>query len=204
MDRSASTTLIHSHTARLLSAAIIVGGLLLFRPGTVSAHCDTMDGPVVNAARDSLASGNPNFMLIWVQPKDEKKMQRLFRRVLRRRAAKDGEEVDLKLFEALVRMHREGEGAPFTGLKPAGEVEPSIAALDRSLTEGTADPLVHELPNISEDLLRQHVAELLELRVYDPNDLDAGREYVEAYVTFAHKVEALAGGGEAHDEHHAR
>jgi len=202
MERSASITLTHTRTAWLLAAALFLVGFLLIRPIPASAHCDTMDGPVVGAAQSALDSGNPNFMLIWVQPEKEEKMRRLFRRVLRRHAAGD-KEADVKLFEALVRVHREGEGAPFTGLKPAGQVEPSVAALDRSLAERSPEPLLQALPDVSEDLLREHISELLRLRAYNVNDLRAGREYVEAYVTFAHKVEALAGGGELHEEHHA-
>ncbi|KPQ42748.1 MAG: hypothetical protein MPEBLZ_02695 [Candidatus Methanoperedens nitroreducens] len=49
----------------ILSALFVVAG-----SNVASAHCDTMDGPVVKAARDALESGNVNLVLVWVQEKD--------------------------------------------------------------------------------------------------------------------------------------
>jgi hypothetical protein len=35
------------------------------------AHCDSVEGPVVKAAKQALSSGNVNLVLAWVQPGDE-------------------------------------------------------------------------------------------------------------------------------------
>ena len=53
----------------LLGAGLIAAALLV--PAPALAHCDGLDGPVVAAARKALSSGDPNTILIWVQPKDE-------------------------------------------------------------------------------------------------------------------------------------
>ena len=49
---------------------------------------------------------------------------------------------DRYFFETVVRVHRAGEGEPFTGLKAAGSVDPAIAIADRALESDSAAPLV--------------------------------------------------------------
>ncbi len=43
-----------------------------------SAHCDTMDGPVVAAAINSIKQHNINYALIWVKPGYEKELKNGF------------------------------------------------------------------------------------------------------------------------------
>ncbi len=52
---------------------------------------------------------------------------------------------DRFFFETLVRVHRAGEGAPYTGLKPAGTVEAAIAAADKALQAGSVDELAEKI-----------------------------------------------------------
>ena len=96
-----------------------------------NAHCDSMDGPVVQAARLSLAMGNPAPALAWVRREDEGEIREAFERTLAVRALGGSatELAELWFFETLVRVHRVGEGEPYTGLKPAGTPVPAgIAA----------------------------------------------------------------------------
>lgn len=49
---------------------------------------------------------------------------------------------DMHFFETLVRLHRAGEGAGFTGLKPAGrDLGPAIPAADKALRDANVEPL---------------------------------------------------------------
>lgn len=195
-------------TLLVLAAAMLVAVILFLRPQAASAHCDTMDGPVVSAAQAALASGNVNRMLIWVRKEDEERIRELFARILHRRAAggKSAQEADLELFNELVRIHRAGEGADFTGLKPAGQIEPPIAALDRSLASGSPEELTTLLTGHLAERLEEGVRELVERSRFDPDDVEAGRAYIAEYVRFAHDVEGLAQmihGAGAHAEHAA-
>src|SRR3990172_4215306 len=83
-------------------------------------HCDSMDGPVISAARKALESRNVNLVLSWILESDEPEIRRVFDHAVAVRkldpAAK--ELADRFFFETLVRVHRAEEGAPFTGLKP--------------------------------------------------------------------------------------
>lgn len=107
------------------------------------AHCDTLDGPVVSAARQALDTGNVKLALVWVQEKDEAELRQAFQKAsaARKSGGAAQELADRYFFETLVRVHRAGEGAPYTGLKPAGEIEPPIAAADKALASGQLQPV---------------------------------------------------------------
>lgn len=174
--------------------AIAAIALLSFGADFAWAHCDGLDGPVVEAARKALQTGNVNYALIWVGPKDEAELKSVFRQAaeVRTLGPKARELADRQLFETLVRLHRQGEGAPYTGLAPAGrDLGPAIPAADRSIVSGSTDAveamLIAELKrglDESFDRVRAH-------RQYDPNDVAAGREYVASYVEYIHFVERL-------------
>jgi hypothetical protein len=108
-----------------------LAGLLFISPKNASAHCDTLDGPVVSAARKALQTNNPNLVLVWVKKEDEDELLAAFRKAMSRN---DGDSEN-DFFEELVRIHRQGEGADYTGLKPAGLVEPVVAAADKALKD---------------------------------------------------------------------
>ena len=88
-------------------------------------HCDTRDGPVVKAAIKALETGNLNYALIWIPKESEKELRTIFEKTLRaRKAGKDAKDVaDDWFFENTIRLHRAGEGAPYTGMKPAGSAK---------------------------------------------------------------------------------
>jgi len=49
---------------------------------------------------------------------------------------------DKFFFETLVRLHRSGEGVPYTGVKPSGTpVDDKILAADKSIEAGNLSPL---------------------------------------------------------------
>jgi hypothetical protein len=99
---------------------------------------------------------------------------------------------DRFFFETLVRVHRAGEGAPFTGLVPAGrDLGPAIPAADRALADGDVAALEQLLVERVRHGLRERYARARATRGFDPYDVAAGREHVEAYVTFIHGVEGV-------------
>jgi hypothetical protein len=98
---------------------------------------------------------------------------------------------DKYFFETLVRLHREGEGAPYTGLKPAGAVEPVVAASDKALEAGSVDELTQEITQLIAEGIRHRFTETMEKKQHADENVAAGREFVEAYVEFVHYVERL-------------
>ena len=181
------------HLVSALFTAAMVAIAISF-PSGVCAHCDGMDGPVVKAARAALEGGDVNLALVWVRRDDESEIRRAFARTVAVRdlspAAKDL--ADLYFFETLVRIHRAGEGATYSGLKPAGrDLGPAIPAADRALENGNAELLLKLVRDAVEAGLRERFHKALAARNYRRDDLEAGREYVERYVTFLHYVEGV-------------
>jgi hypothetical protein len=182
-----------THVSRLLAVAAGLG-LLLFAPARALAHCDGLDGPVVKAAQRALETRNPAPVLIWVQEKDEGEIREAFERTLavRELSPEARELADRFFFETLVRVHRAGEGAPFTGLKPAGrDLGPAIPAADEAVRAGSIEPLRQLLTAAMQDRLGERFSNVMTTRTFAPDDLAAGRAYVKAYVEFIHFVERL-------------
>ena len=177
--------------SRLFAVAFIVSAALLL-PRAASAHCDTIDGPVVTAAKLALKTGDVTPALKWVRKTDEPEIRVAFVRTLNVRSLSPEarEMADNYFFETLVRVHRAGEGEPYTGLKPAGtEVEPGVAAADKALKVGSADALVKQVTAEVASGIRQRFAHVQEASKDAELGVEAGRQYVAAYVEFIHYVE---------------
>lgn len=157
------------------------------------AHCDTLDGPVVGAARKALDTNNVDLVLVWVQEKDEAEIKNQFRKTVAVREAggQAKDLADMYFFETLVRIHRAGEGAGYTGLKPAGEIEPPIAAADKSLETGKLQDLAQLISKRTEQGLHRNFETVMSNKNYNPNDVAAGRAFVSSYVEYTHYVERL-------------
>ncbi len=166
--------------------------------GPAAAHCDTLDGPVVTAARKSLDSGDVSAVLAWVQQGDEREIRQAFdrARAVRKTGGAAKDLADSYFFETLVRVHRAGEGAPYTGLKAEG-VEPSIAAADRALATGKLEPVATMLTERTHQGLHRQFERVLAKKTFDPKDVEAGRAYVGAYVQYVHYVEGLYNAADA-------
>ncbi len=177
----------------LFTAVIISSFMALAFSGNASAHCDTLDGPVVKDARLALEKKDITPILKWVHSADEQKIRDAFQKTLavRDKGAEAKELADKYFFETLVRIHRAGEGAPYTGLKPGTAVDPAVALADKALETGSVDKLVNVLTSAMAKGIRerfQHTRETLE---NVDKSTAAGREFVNAYVIFTHYAEGL-------------
>lgn len=181
--------------ARLLTLSMpLVILVALLSPSAALAHCDGLDGPVVKAARQALETGNVNLILIWVQKQDESEIREVFEKTLavRKLSPEAKDLADLHFFETLVRLHRAGEGAPYTGLKPAGrDLGPAIPAADQAIASGSAESLSKLLTESVRAGILKRFGEVVERRDFDKDDIEKGRGYVRAYVEFVHYVERL-------------
>src|SRR5512144_1920639 len=148
-------------TVYRLSILVAIFCTAMLLPTLASAHCDTMDGPVVTAAKLALKGGDITPVLKWVRPADEASVRTAFENTMKVRALSPEarEMADNYFFETLVRLHRAGEGEPYTGLKPAGtEVEPGIALADKALESGSANELVEQVTEEVANGIRQRFA----------------------------------------------
>ena len=168
--------------------------LALLGSNNLFAHCDGMDGPVITAAKQALETGDVNLVLIWVSKKDEVEIRKAFQKTLavRKLNPEAKELADMYFFETLVRIHRAGEGEPYTGIKPAGrDLGPAIPAADKAIADGKLEPLYKILTDKIHEGLHGKFEEVIKKKDFKKNDVDAGRGFVEAYVPFVHYVEVL-------------
>lgn len=186
---------IAKYTALLSLALVIVFAAMSLIDATPAlAHCDGLDGPVVGAARMALQTADLNRVLIWVRPDDISEIRRAFDDALaiRRLGPQAQELADRYFFETLVRIHRAGEGAPYTGLKPAGrDLGPAIPAADKAVETGSLDEVARLLTEAVRNGLHTRFHDLMAKKSFRADDVTAGRRFIESYVTFIHYVEGL-------------
>ena len=168
-------------------------------------HCDTLDGPVVKAAKIALDKGNVNYILPWVPKDAEAELREAFEKTLSaRKLGGDAMAVaDYWLFETAVRLHREGEGAAYTGLKPAGlDWGPVVPRAEKALESGNPKEAIEFIAHTAHEELEARFNRAIAKKKYDVNDVDAAREYVQAelgFVLFSHGLYAAITGKGEHD-----
>jgi len=174
-------------------------------------HCDSMDGPVVKAAIRALEAEDVDLILPYVQADGEEEVRRAFENVVRARKNLEAKEVvDLYFFETVVRVHRAGEGEPFTGLKPAGLSEgPVILVAEKAIETGSPDELIRVLTDRVHEEVKDRFDRVMALQNHAAGPVPEAREYVEAMLgleVWSHKlyqaIEAdpwATRGGEHHD-----
>ena len=169
-----------------------------------SAHCDSFDGPALIDAAKALETNNVELIRKWVRAEDEAIVVPLFHKTY---SLKDGdagiyEIVKTHFYETFVRLHREMEGATFTGLKPAGTTAQITVMSDKALESGDFNSLLAALNKHVNGQLTEKYEKTAALYKVKDRSVEDGRAYVEAYVDYTHAVEAvhdiLEGGG-----HHA-
>ena len=137
-------------TATVTVAAFLFGFLAI--AGGAWAHCDTTQGPVVADARIALDRGDITPVLKWLKPDSETEVRAAFQHALEVRALSPEAQhlADRYFFETLVRVHRAGEGAPYTGLKDVAP-EAIIQASDKALASASVDELVQTVTAVEGD-----------------------------------------------------
>lgn len=187
-------------TKRIATFALISGSLLW--SSASYAHCDSLDGPVVEDARTALNEQSLKPVLKWISPTDENDLNAVFNDTLEVRGGSPRARklADKYFFETLVRLHRMTEGAPYTGLKPAGSASDAAKAADKALANGEVDALAQKLG----ENVTNYVAKQFRETIQDANaeSVPDGRKFVDNYVRYVHAIEEIhniiAGN---HDEH---
>lgn len=179
------------HRVPLVALAALIGTLAA---SPAEGHCDTADGPVVAAARLALEKGEITPVLKWVKPAAEPEIKAIFASTLavRGKGPEARALADQYFFENLVRIHRAGEGAPYTGILPAGTpIDPAVALADQALESGSPEKLAKGVAHHVEEGIRERFVRAAAAKKQAETSVAAGREFVEAYVELTHYVERL-------------
>ncbi len=197
-----------SRTKTILGTMIggfLLAGFSLVLPSRLAAHCDTLAGPVVKDGRAALEKGDIAPVLKWVKPAGEAELKAAFARTLsvRTKGPEARDLADQYFLETLVRLHRAGEGAPYTGLKDE-PVEPIIALTDQALAQGSDRELIGKISAQAASAIDEKFKRALATMKTKDTSVEAGRKFVEAYVIYTHFVEAVQAaligtGAESHE-----
>jgi hypothetical protein len=170
-------------------------------------HCDSLDGPVVHAAQRALESGEVERILPYVPAAAEHEIVASFElaRAVRPLTPEARKLADTAFFETVVRLHRAGEGASYTGLKPSGlDVGPVIPVAERAIAAGAPDELAALLCQFVEHEVEHRFHRMLALEPAN-GDVAAHRAYVEAMLglqVWAHSLyQAIRAQPHEHGEH---
>ena len=189
---------------------------LLFVPLPVSAHCDAVDGPVAAAAIQALDTKNVHLVLPYAPAEAEPELVGAFEEAVAVRAlsARAKALVDRYFIETAVRLHREGEGAAYTGLRPAGtDFGPAIPAAEHALETKQVEPLLKLLADAVEHGISErfeHLAAKLRVNKEPAThaEVQAARERISAELEFIGYAESIylavrsGGHGESHRTPH--
>lgn len=195
--RTESPKKLQTRKSNLQTILSVLFGLLfmLFAALPASAHCDSYDGPVIKDATRALETNNVNLVLKWISDEQEKEIIPLFNKTY---SLKNGDKevyaiVVKHFFETLVRLHRETEGAPYTGLKPAGSTKQIIQMTDTALQKEDIEGFITKLDNHLNKVVQEKYRKVAELNKVKDNSKEQGRAFVEAYVDYTHTIEAIHG-----------
>lgn len=177
----------------MLTLILSVFIVLFSFPQLANAHCDSYDGPVIKDALKALKENNVQLILKWVEPRYEEEIIILFKKTKAITGSnQEVNEISEKYFlETLVRLHREGEGERFTGLKPAGSTTKIIQMADNSLNKNDINNLTSRLNAHIEKVIKEKYEKAVELSKTKDESVKQGRAYVEAYVDYTHTLEGI-------------
>lgn len=179
--------------------------LLFFIPMIASAHCDSYDGPVIKDALKAFDKNKVELVLKWVEKEHEAEIINLFTKTyaLKNSDTEIYQILEKHFLETLVRLHREGEGAAYTGLKAAGSTTAIIQMADEALAEKDINALSTKLNAHIAQVVKEKYEKAAALSKVKDTSVEQGRAYVAAYVDYTHTLEGihavLEHGGEGHN-----
>jgi hypothetical protein len=187
----------------IVMSGILAAGASVLLTKSASAHCDTTSGPIIPEAKAALEKSDVTPTLKWVKKNNEAEIKVVFARAVavRAKGPEAKELADQYFLETLVRLHRAGEGAPYTGIKDE-PVEPIVALADKALAESSANEIIKKISGHLAGAIQEKFNKALEAMKDKDKSVEAGREFVEAYVTYVHYVEGIHAGIMSAGGHH--
>jgi len=178
---------------KAILAGLIALGLLVAAPRMARAHCDTMSGPVAGAARDALRTGEFESIAIWVGEQQTEELRKRFQEcsAVYKMGGEAKDLAERYFIETAVRLHRAAESMVYTGVKPAQPLPPDIAAAEKALNTGDLTPVTDMLSEELEKQTQKWFQKVLEAKKHKQEGVEAGREYVDAYVKYVIYVHGL-------------
>ncbi|SMO65521.1 DUF6448 family protein [Gracilimonas mengyeensis] len=167
--------------------------LFSLTPILSQAHCDRVNGPVATDARQALETKDIDHALVWIGESQEPELRTAFERSLNvyQEGGASQKLAERYFMETTVRLHREAEGMPYTGLKPAQESSEDIQLAEEALNSGKLAPVTDMLAKQIRKKTSHLFTEAMEAKSNKDASVEAGREWVDAYVKYIVYVHSL-------------
>lgn len=127
-----------------------------------------------------------NIILPWVHLEGEEEVRKAFNKALIVYNKNDAEAKNLAeywFFETVVRIHREGEGAAYTGLKPAGlDTGPLIPRVDKAIKDNSISEVIKYLQDAVAEEITEQFKHVMNSKDYDVDDIPSARDHINAYL----------------------
>ncbi|MGI5819075.1 MAG: DUF6448 family protein [Armatimonadota bacterium] len=174
--------------------------------GAVWAHCDRINGPVAKDAISALEQRDFGVVQIWVGEDQELELRARFDEALTvgQQSEAAREMAERYFIETAIRLHREAEGMHFTGVKPAAEPSPDIAAAERALEMADVTIVTDYLKARIDEEVGAWFAGAREAQGHRHTSVEAGRKWIDAYVkyvVFIHTLSEVIEAGPPHGAH---
>ncbi len=187
-------------TKRMVPLLFLLGMIL---PAMSEAHCDRVNGPVAQDALEALQKGQLEPVAIWVGPEEMIELKEAFQESLAAyRMGGDAKKVSESYFmSTAIRLHRMAEGFPFTGLKSAKPLPEDIGLAEKALETGELKPVTDFLAKEMEEQTERLFQQVLKKRERKEENIEAGREWADAYVKyviFVHDLHKRISSGAPH------
>lgn len=157
------------------------------------AHCDRVNGPVAVAAKQALETGDFSKALIWVGEQQAEELRSKFQQSLK--VYNSGQEsrklAERYFMETTARLHREAEGMPYTGLKPAQPSSVDIQTAEQALNSGDLSPVTDLLAEEIQQKTSELYQQAMQAKESHGQSVEAGRRWVDAYVKYIVYVHSL-------------
>ncbi len=157
-------------------------------------HCDTIDGPVAQAARKAIEDVHVLHVLPWVPRESEQEARDAFECVMHaREKGEDARKIADQWFcETIVRLHCVGAGIPYTGLRPAvSDPGPAVHLAEKAMENDDLDELKDFFEDLMEEALEKTMDRVRATAGADPVDADAMRKHIDAKIALLHLADAL-------------
>jgi len=173
-----------THTLFTFTALTLILGMFIVQPA--KAHCDRENGPVAVAAKKALKTGDFSKVAIWVGKQQEEELRKKF--LHSRKVYQSGDEsrqlAKQYFMETAVRLHRQAEGMPYTGLKPAKPAARDIQVAEKALETGNLEPVMQMFSNTMQQEAHKWFEKALKAKANKGKSVEAGREWADLYVKY--------------------
>jgi len=160
---------------------------------TAQAHCDRVNGPVAKDATEALSTEEFQRAAIWVGEEQTEELRNAYEQSLEAyQQGGAGKDLAKQYFlETTVRLHRQAEGFPYSGLKKAQPVAEDIATAEKALETGELQPVLRLLTRQMEEQVEYLFNNTRAAADNRNESIEAGRKWADAYVRYVIFVHGL-------------